>query len=169
MTVDLDLELQVASEASNLPEKDDVALWAHKAISSSKQMMNRELPMELSVRIVDEVESRELNSRYRQIDKPTNVLSFPYESPKEIPINLLGDLVICAPVVVREAKQQYKATQAHWAHMVIHGVLHLMGYDHEENEQALEMEALEVQILEQLGFADPYADNNPAQETHPSS
>jgi probable rRNA maturation factor len=112
--------------------------------------------VELTVRIVDENESAALNQEYRNKTGSTNVLSFPFECPGEVELNLLGDLVICAPVVEREARQQGKNSQAHWAHMLVHGVLHLLGYDHVEESDAVDMEAREVQILQKLGFADPY-------------
>ncbi|MFA5940774.1 MAG: rRNA maturation RNase YbeY [Sinimarinibacterium sp.] len=105
---------------------------------------------ELTIRVVDEDESRALNAGYRGKDKPTNVLSFPGSG------GLLGDLVICAPVVAREALEQGKPARAHWAHMVVHGCLHLRGYDHEHDLDAQRMEAREKRILKGLGFADPY-------------
>ena len=111
---------------------------------------------ELTVRIVDETESAALNEEYRNKSNATNVLSFPFECPEEVELNLLGDLVICAPVVEREAKQQEKNSQAHWAHMIVHGVLHLLGYDHIEEAEAETMEAREVKIMENLGFPNPY-------------
>ena len=111
---------------------------------------------ELTVRIVDETESAALNEEYRNKSNATNVLSFPFECPEEVELNLLGDLVICAPVVEREAKEQEKNSQAHWAHMIVHGVLHLLGYDHIEEAEAETMEAREVKIMENLGFPNPY-------------
>ena len=111
---------------------------------------------ELTVRIVDENESAALNKEYRNKDNSTNVLSFPFECPDEVELNLLGDLVICAPVVEREAKKQEKNSQAHWAHMLVHGVLHLLGYDHIDEADAHEMEAREKKILESIGFQNPY-------------
>ena len=111
---------------------------------------------ELSIRIVDEAESAELNQTYRHKSGPTNVLSFPCEVPAGVPNDLLGDLVICAPVVEREALEQCKNSEAHWAHMVIHGVLHLRGYDHLQEDEAEHMEALEVEILDGLGYPNPY-------------
>ncbi len=108
------------------------------------------------MRIVDEDESQQLNGQYRQKDKPTNVLSFPADLPEELQLPLLGDLVICAPVVAREAEDQNKALDAHWAHMLVHGTLHLLGYDHIDETDATEMEALETQIITELGFAPPY-------------
>ena len=111
---------------------------------------------ELTVRIVDESESAALNEEYRHKSNSTNVLSFPFECPDEVELNLLGDLVICAPVVEREAKEQHKSSQAHWAHMLVHGVLHLLGYDHIEESDAQNMETREIKILEDLGFPNPY-------------
>ncbi len=107
--------------------------------------------------LVDEDESRELNTRYRGKEKPTNVLSFPMQLPEHVGDRALGDLVICAPVVEREAREQGKPALAHWAHMVVHGMLHLQGYDHEAEAEAAAMEALEVRILGELGFDNPYA------------
>lgn len=111
---------------------------------------------ELSVRIVDEEEMTELNSQFRGQDKPTNVLSFPAELPEILDIPLLGDIAICAPVIEREASEQNKPLESHYAHMSVHGALHLAGYDHIEHKQAEEMETLEIEILGKLGFANPY-------------
>ena len=113
---------------------------------------------ELTVRIVDENESAALNKEYRNKTGSTNVLSFPFECPSEVELNLLGDLVICAPVVEREAKQQGKPSQAHWAHMLVHGILHLLGYDHIDNDDAKKMELHEIEIMAALGFSNPYLD-----------
>jgi probable rRNA maturation factor len=112
---------------------------------------------ELTVRIVGEDEMRELNLRYRGKPGTTNVLSFPADLPPELQLPLLGDIVICAPVVVREAREQHKSTTAHWAHMVVHGTLHLQGYDHQDDTEAAAMEQLETTILDTLHFASPYA------------
>ena len=111
---------------------------------------------ELTVRIVDEQESAELNETYRHKPGPTNVLSFPFEAPPEVELNLLGDLVICAPLVQREAQQQHKQERVHWAHMVVHGTLHLLGYDHLQADEAEDMENREIRIMESLGFENPY-------------
>lgn len=116
---------------------------------------------DISIRLVDTAESQSLNLHYRHKDKPTNVLSFPSELPEEILPMLaqspLGDLVICIPVVLAEALEQHKTPEAHFTHMVVHGTLHLMGYDHElGTTEATEMEAIEIQVLQQLGFANPY-------------
>ena len=159
-TTALDLDLQIACEASYLPAESDVATWVQAALDAAGYHPPADQPTEITVRIVDADESRQLNHTYRGKDKPTNVLSFPFEGPEDIPLALLGDLVICAPVVARESQAQQKTEQAHWAHMVIHGTLHLLGFDHIEAEDAAEMEALEVQILASLGFADPYVIDN---------
>jgi len=120
-----------------------------------------ETTIEVVIRLVDEAESRQLNHDYRGIDRPTNVLSFPFEAPAEVQLPLLGDLVICAPVVAREAVEQGKAAKAHWAHMVIHGVLHLLGYDHQADDEAQQMEQRERELLYRLHFTDPYFDEDP--------
>ncbi len=145
----LALELQTACQGEGLPGQAEVAHWAEAALM-------REAPAEVVVRIVDEAESRELNHAYRQKDEPTNVLSFPFEAPSEVAGEHLGDLVICAPVVAREAKAQGKPLDSHWAHMVIHGILHLQGYDHVDPAEAEEMETLESRIMGQLGYSNPY-------------
>ncbi|GGC99887.1 rRNA maturation RNase YbeY [Halopseudomonas salina] len=145
----LELDIQRASTAAELPDDESFRHWAGLALSDRPGH-------ELTIRLVDEEESQTLNREYRHKDYPTNVLSFPADLPPELNIPLLGDLVICAPVVAREAEEQEKPLQAHWAHMVIHGCLHLIGYDHMEDAQADEMESLERQLLAQLGIADPY-------------
>ncbi|KZK69376.1 rRNA maturation RNase YbeY [Shewanella baltica] len=150
MSLDLALDIQHATTCDWLPTDEQLALWVTTAIGNS---MNE---AELTIRIVDSRESQMLNSTYRGKDKPTNVLSFPFEAPPEIELPLLGDLVICAAVVENEAREQQKTLEAHWAHMVVHGCLHLLGYDHIEDEEAEEMESLETQLIEGLGFTDPY-------------
>ena len=146
----LQLEVQYADTDTELPGEQDFARWAQAALG------DRDGTLELVIRVVDEAESRELNARYRGKDKPTNVLSFPFEAPAGVDCDLLGDIVICAAVVKREAQQQHKPEQNHWAHLVVHGVLHLQGYDHQDDAQAEAMEALEKQILQGLGIGDPY-------------
>ncbi|EEQ12819.1 metalloprotease [Yersinia frederiksenii ATCC 33641] len=111
---------------------------------------------EVTIRLVDEAESHELNLTYRGKDKSTNVLSFPFEAPPEIELPLLGDLIICRQVVEQEAVEQDKALLAHWAHMVVHGSLHLLGYDHIVDDEAEEMESIETEIMQNLGYPDPY-------------
>lgn len=145
----LDLDIQRASACADLPDDDDFRLWAGLALKDRPGH-------ELTIRLVDEEESQNLNRDYRHKDSPTNVLSFPADLPPELNIPLLGDLVICAPVVEHEAREQHKPLQAHWAHMVIHGCLHLIGYDHMDDAEAVEMEAYERLLLAQLGIADPY-------------
>ena len=114
---------------------------------------------EVTIRLVDEAESNQLNLTYRGKDKPTNVLSFPFECPPGVELPLLGDLIICRQVVEREANEQNKPLLAHWAHMVVHGSLHLLGYDHIDDEEAEEMEALEVEFMQALGYDNPYQDD----------
>ncbi|WP_421212315.1 rRNA maturation RNase YbeY [Aeromonas sp. 600479] len=149
MSVTLDLQLASAS-IEGLPSEAQLQGWLDGTILGFQQ------EAEVTVRIVDEAESNELNLTYRGKDKPTNVLSFPFEAPPGLELPLLGDLVICRQVVEREAQEQGKPVMAHWAHMVVHGSLHLLGYDHIEDEEAEEMEALERDIMQELGFADPY-------------
>ncbi|MGR3807502.1 rRNA maturation RNase YbeY [Pasteurella testudinis] len=145
------IDLQLACEnTADLPTQAQIELWAQSAVKPSLD------DVEMTVRIVDEAESQALNRTYRGKDYPTNVLSFPFESPAEVELPLLGDLVICRQVVEREAAEQQKPLAAHWAHMVVHGSLHLLGYDHIEDGEAEEMEALETDIMQSLGFADPY-------------
>lgn len=146
------IDLQIASEnVENLPTLEQFTLWATQAVRAEN------VEPEITIRIVDEAESHELNLTYRGKDRPTNVLSFPFECPEEVELPLLGDLVICRQVVEKEAAEQGKPLLAHWAHMVVHGSLHLLGYDHIEDEEAEEMEALETQIMQGLGFDDPYS------------
>ncbi len=145
------IDLQIACEQeTGLPTAEQIEQWATAAVQPQSD------EVEMTVRIVDEAESHELNLNYRGKDRPTNVLSFPFECPDEVELPLLGDLVICRQVVEREAQEQDKPLMAHWAHMVVHGSLHLLGYDHIEDDEAEEMESLETQIMTELGFADPY-------------
>ena len=145
------VDLQIATEnIEGLPTEEQIVQWATAAVQPKGD------EVEMTVRIVDEAESHELNLTYRGKDRPTNVLSFPFECPDEVELPLLGDLVICRQVVEREAAEQEKPLMAHWAHMVVHGSLHLLGYDHIEDDEAEEMESLETQIMQGLGFDDPY-------------
>ena len=149
----LELDLQNASAATDLPSEAQLRRWCELALRQ------RSADSELTIRLVDEAEGRELNHTWRHKDYATNVLSFPADVPDELlDIPLLGDLVICVPVVEREAREQGKTLEAHWAHLVIHGCLHLLGYDHLEDEEAEEMEALERELLAELGHPDPYAE-----------
>lgn len=144
------LDLQQASTATDLPTEAELQRVLEAAVTPFQA------DAEVTIRIVDEAESQQLNFDYREKDKPTNVLSFPFQCPPGIELPLLGDLVICAQVVAHEAQQQQKTLQAHWAHMVVHGCLHLLGFDHINDADAEEMEAEEIQILQGLGFANPY-------------
>jgi probable rRNA maturation factor len=152
----LDLEIQNAIHETGIAAQPGVPtqLEFHGWVVAALAPVNHRIGM--VIRVVDEQESRQLNSRYRGKDKPTNVLSFPFSAPAGVDSNHLGDLVICAPVVKREAGEQQKKEIDHWAHMVVHGVLHLRGLDHQTEEQAREMEELEKQILAGLGIKDPY-------------
>ncbi|MEZ9051722.1 rRNA maturation RNase YbeY [Vibrio sp. 10N.247.311.64] len=149
MSIELDLQLAVENE-QGLPTEQDIQLWLDKTIPQFQEKA------ELTVRIVDTQESHQLNHEYRGKDKPTNVLSFPFEAPPGIELDLLGDLIICRQVVEKEAEEQSKPLLAHWAHMVVHGSLHLLGYDHIEDDEAEEMESLETEIMQSMGFEDPY-------------
>ncbi|HHX82826.1 MAG TPA: rRNA maturation RNase YbeY [Pseudomonadaceae bacterium] len=146
------VDLQNASGVRKLPLKRQFAQWASLALADMPATAER---THLSIRIVDESESAELNERYRNKQGSTNILSFPVP-PALIAAGTLGDLAICAQVVDREAREQGKSAPAHWAHLVIHGVLHLQGYDHESAPDAARMEALEVSILDKLDIANPY-------------
>ena len=144
------VDLQIATEnIDGLPTEEQIVQWATAAVQPEGD------EVEMTVRIVDEAESHELNLTYRGKDRPTNVLSFPFECPDEVELPLLGDLVICRQVVEREAAEQEKPLMSHWAHMVVHGSLHLLGYDHIEDTEAEEIESLETQIMQGFGFDDP--------------
>lgn len=148
MSVTLDVQYEV--EAG--PDEDDIRRWIEAVLAAEAETAE----VEMTVRIVDEAEMAELNTRYRHKTGPTNILSFPFEAPPGVELNLLGDLVIAAPVVQREAREQGKTETAHWAHMVVHGTLHLLGYDHLKPAEAEDMEAREINILHELGFSNPY-------------
>ncbi len=145
-----ELQLQVVTTAPT-PDASDFQAWVGAVLQ------DRQDKWELTIRLVDEAESQTLNRDYRGKDAPTNVLSFPVELPAGVDLPLLGDLVICAPVVEREAADQGKSSAAHWAHLSIHGVLHLLGFDHKTVQEATVMEAEERRLLAQLGYSDPYA------------
>ena len=150
----VDLALQIATRQSPLPGFRQLQQWASAGLPATAAATA------MTIRIVDLPESRQLNETYRATSGPTNVLSFPSCLPEhvqqQLPARLLGDLVICAPLAQREAKSQQKSLFAHWAHLVVHGMLHLQGYDHETDAQTLVMENLEVVILRRMGFANPY-------------
>jgi probable rRNA maturation factor len=155
------LDLQLASDCADIPKQDDIQLWLDTLLSQ-QQLADKEI----TVRIVDDEEIQQLNQQYRGKDAATNVLSFPFEIPDlavpegieidESIFNFLGDIVISAQVVKQESKQQNKLLKHHWAHMLIHGTLHLLGYDHIEEQEAEEMEGIEIAILQKLAIDDPY-------------
>ncbi len=151
----VELELQVVANGEGIPPASAFRIWSQAAMKDASD------DVELAIRVVDEQEGRSINHEYRDRDYATNVLSFSFEPPEGVPAEALGhhlgDLVICAPVVEREAKEQGKPLAAHWAHMVVHGVLHLRGFDHETDEEAQRMEDMEREILDGLGISDPYA------------
>lgn len=146
----VDVAIQFATRRPAVPRAADIRRWVRAALQDRRNA-------QLTVRIVDEQEGAELNSRWRDKQGPTNVLSFPCEGIAGVAPDLLGDIVVCAPVVADEARMQDKELQAHWAHMLIHGTLHLLGHDHQESEEAMRMEQLETDILQKFGYADPYA------------
>jgi probable rRNA maturation factor len=144
------LDVQRNSRARDLPSDAQLRSWARAALAGAGGTH------EVTLRLVDEAESAQLNSTFRHKAGPTNVLSFPFSAPPGARSRLLGDLVVCAPVVARESAEQHKELMAHWAHMVVHGVLHLRGYDHVRIADAKAMEALETRILARLGYPNPY-------------
>lgn len=150
----LTVDIQYACEAEDLPAKKEFRRWITSCLQATGHRKNAD--HEVSIRIVDSAEITGLNNQYRHKNKPTNVLSFPAEFPEGVEVPLLGDIVICAEVVREEAQQQQKSLTAHWAHMTIHGMLHLLGYDHINDDEAMEMEALETAILLESGYPDPY-------------
>lgn len=156
MAVGLELDVTYAARRPWVPRRRQFERWAEAAISGVPRSGAHPVFHVLSVRVVGAARSRGLNARYRQRDKPTNVLSFAGAGAGPDGQRHLGELVICAPVVAREARRQGKAREAHWAHMTVHGVLHLLGFDHEHRAEARKMESREVQILDRLGFSDPY-------------
>ena len=149
----VEVDLLNASDESDIPTAKDFQYWAECALS---HLENNEQSVVLSIRLIDEKESAELNNQYRQKQGPTNILSFPYLSPFPEAGNFLGDLAICSTLVRKEALEQAKQLTDHWTHLLVHGVLHLKGFDHEEDDDALVMESMEQTILAKLGIEDPY-------------
>ena len=145
----LHIDRQIASDADHIPNQALLTTWISAAL---------EQPATVMVRFVDEEEGASLNHQYRQKNTATNVLSFPFEVETVDEMPLLGDIIICAPVIAREAELQHKALEAHYAHMIIHGILHLLGYDHLQPQQANIMEQLEIKLLSQLGYSNPYTE-----------
>ena len=144
------IEIQTIFKSNSQPDQEHIQRWVDAALDGFNQ------DTEIVVRIVDEQESAELNEQYRHKQGPTNILSFPVEVPDGIELNLLGDLVVCAPVLEREALEQHKALSDHWAHIIVHGVLHLVGYDHINDDEAELMESKEIIILNKLSIKNPY-------------
>lgn len=148
----MNLQVDIQNESVEpVPDEDDIRRWISAALAGQ-----READTEISLRLVDEAEMGQLNETWRGKQGPTNVLSFPADLPAGLGLPLLGDIVVCAPVVQREAAQQGKAEDAHWAHMLVHGTLHLLGYDHIDDDDAEVMEALESRILGTLNYPCPY-------------
>ncbi len=146
----ISVDVQRETSAIGLPDDSAFEQWVTAALKGRQERG------EICIRLVDADESQELNAAYRGKDYPTNVLSFPFDGPVGIPTDLLGDLAICAEVVAREAEEQKKPLMHHWAHMVIHGTLHLIGFDHINDAEAEEMESLETELLASLNIPDPY-------------
>lgn len=155
----ISLYLEIASDISSelhkqIPQDTEFECWAHECL----RHIAYSNPCEINIKVVSAEESQHLNQSYRGKNKPTNVLSFESDLPDFVPNDFLGDLAICAEVVINEAEIQQKSCLHHWAHLCVHGILHLVGYDHIEQEDAIEMESLEKQILAKLGIDDPYRD-----------
>lgn len=148
----IDVVVQNASALPDVPSNKSISCWVQAALHDLEQSKS-----ELTVRVVDESEITALNRSFRGKDKATNVLSFPFTDPPDTKTRILGDVVVCAPVIKQEAQAQNKAEEAHWAHMIVHGVLHLCGYDHNQLAQAAQMEQLETKLLTRLGYPAPYA------------
>ena len=147
----LRLSVQYGVARAGLPANSALRRWSRAALKGLRRRR-----VALGLRIVGGAESAALNGRFRRKSYPTNVLSFPFEAPPGTRSDILGDLVICAPVVRREAHTQRKPVNAHWAHMVVHGILHLRGYDHRKRRDAAVMEKMEIRLLKELGYANPY-------------
>lgn len=150
----MQIDLQI--EAAEAPEPDSIIAWAQWASGELNDLPPLDDATELAIQVVDEATIQQLNRDFRNKDKPTNVLSFPYEPMPGIELPLLGDIVLCAPVIAQEAAEQNKPLNDHWAHMLVHGVLHLRGFDHIEDSEAEEMESLERTLLAKHGVSDPY-------------
>lgn len=144
------IDIQRIFDSNGQPDQMQIQAWVDAALEGFGQ------DTEIVIRIVDETESAQLNEQYRHKKGPTNILSFPFEVPEGIELDLLGDLVICAPVVAREAAEQHKQPAHHWAHIVVHGVLHLLGYDHTGDDEAEQMESREIEILKKMDINNPY-------------
>ena len=144
--------LQGHSTSSHIPSESKIRSWTNHI---SNQCLNKSV----TIRIVDELESKKINMRFRNVDKPTNILAFPSSDLPYIELDeplSLGDLVVCAPLLEKEALEQEKELESHWAHILIHGILHLIGYNHEDSSAANIMEDLEIQVLKKIGISNPY-------------
>ena len=148
----IDLQLALELPPQDLPSQAELVQWSSAALSVADYHKDAEI----TVRLVESQEVQQLNAEYRHLDKPTNILSFPFECPPQLELPLLGDLVICDKILRSEALEQHKSYQEHFAHLIIHGILHLLGFDHIEPRQAEEMESLEIAALKTLGYPDPY-------------
>ena len=144
------VDIQREADASDIPNDAEFSQWVTLALKGRRGRG------EICIRIVEPDESQTLNNSYRGKDAPTNVLSFPFEAPPGVPNDIIGDLAICADIVRQEAQEQKKPLLHHWAHMVIHGCLHLIGFDHINDSEAQDMEALETELLATLNIPDPY-------------
>ena len=163
MSAGVEVDIQIASSVDSVPDEASIQAWLEDTVTNAGN--GNRSSREISIRVVDEDEGRALNNQYRRQDKATNVLSFPVAAAGEsgLPPELsqvLGDIVICGPVVEREAAEQNKAVASHWAHLLVHGTLHLLGYDHETDDDAAVMEKLETSILAARGIDDPYSVQN---------
>ncbi|MBL4869065.1 MAG: rRNA maturation RNase YbeY [Pseudomonadales bacterium] len=158
------IDIQVATKCKTIPTTKEINQWVVAALAHTDALAHDN--PELSIRFVDDSESAQLNTQFRDKNGPTNVLSFPFVATDNIPIPLLGDIVISAPTVEREAKEQNKLVTHHWAHMIIHGTLHLLGYDHVRSRDASVMEGLETTIMTKLGLGNPYQQVHTGQQAH---
>jgi probable rRNA maturation factor len=144
------LDIQLCSHSKRLPEHEHFQHWVDAVLNDANQ------DLEVVIRIIDEDEMIQFNEQYREKTGSTNILSFPFEMPEGVESHLLGDLLVCAPVVEKESRQQNKKLEHHWAHLIVHGTLHLLGYDHIDDVEAEEMEALEIEILKTIKIENPY-------------
>lgn len=149
----MSVHVDIDNQDFNIPDDTKIQNWLNQVLSQHNDA-------QISIKIVSLDEMRSINLQYRQKDKPTNVLSFPSNLPEGLPITFLGDLVLCPQVIEQEALEQNKSLESHWAHMMVHGTLHLLGYDHEIETDAQKMENLEINILDTLGFTNPYGAMN---------
>jgi len=152
--MEMNINVQIVSSEPVIPAGNELIHWARASLGANAN------DAEITIRIVDKNESRSLNNQWRNVNEPANVLSFPLNNDENLSPALLGDIVICAPVIRQQAAEQNKSTKAHWAHMIVHGVLHLTGYDHIKEDEAEIMESKEISILKNFGFPNPYSVQN---------